>query len=570
MYFVALATDYDGTLAEHGRVDAATLDAIERLKASGRILILVTGRELGDLKAVFPELDRFDMVVAENGSLLYLPGTAEERPIAPEPPAAFVEALQARGVDPLSVGRGIVATWEPNETAVLAAIHELGLEWQIIFNKGAVMVLPPGVNKASGLAAALEELQLSPVNVVGIGDAENDHAFLTLCGCSVAVANALDAVKATADVVTAGARGAGVVEIVDRLLGDGAGTLSAPERHQIPVGVDKSGALVALRPDAEGVLIAGSSGMGKSTLATAILERLAERGFQFCVLDPEGDYDELEGAVVFGDAGRVPATHEVLDLLASPGTDLVVNMLGLEVNDRPGFFSGLLPQIATLRARTGRPHWILIDEAHHLLPASSEAVTIALPKTLPVTIYVTVHPDQMSPEALAGVGVVLAVGKRAHDVVTRFCDAIGVERPPLPNEPPGKREVLFWDRAGGPPCWVTADKPRQEHKRHTRKYAEGKLGEDKSFYFRGPEEALNLRAQNLMMFLQIADGVDDATWLHHLKRGDYSRWFRQAIKDDDLADEAEVVEGEADADAAASRASIRVAVTRRYTAPAEG
>ena len=78
---------------------------------------------------------------------------------------------------------------------MLEAIHELGLEWQIIFNKGAVMVLPPGVNKASGLAAALEALQLSPVNVVGIGDAENDHAFLSLCGCSVAVANALDAVK---------------------------------------------------------------------------------------------------------------------------------------------------------------------------------------------------------------------------------------------------------------------------------------------------------------------------------------------------------------------------------------
>ena len=128
-------------------------------------------------------------------------------------------------------------------------------------------------------------------------------------------------------------------------------------------------------------------------------------------------------------------------------------MLGLEVNDRPGFFSGLLPQIAAMRARTGRPHWILIDEAHHLLPASSETATITLPQSLPATIYVTVHPDQLSPDALAGVGIVLAVGDRATEVVASFCEATGIEQPTLPDTPPAEREVLFWDRAGGPPRW---------------------------------------------------------------------------------------------------------------------
>jgi HAD superfamily hydrolase (TIGR01484 family) len=569
MHFVALATDYDGTLAEHGRVEPSTLEAIDRLKASGRLLILVTGRELPDLKAVFPELDRFDMVVAENGSLLYRPDSAEEKPVAPEPPAAFVAALRARGVSPLSVGRGIVATWEPNETAVLEVIHELGLEWQIIFNKGAVMVLPPGVNKASGLEAALAEMRLSPLNVIGVGDAENDHAFLRLCGCSVAVANALPAVKETADLVTKGARGAGVEELVGHLLAEGPDALPVPARHAVPLGAGPGGEPVLLRPDVEGVLIAGSSGIGKSTLATAILERLAEKRFQFCVLDPEGDYAELEGAVVFGDAARVPAAHEVLDLLAQPATALVVNTLGLEVEDRPGFFSGLLPQLATLRAKTGRPHWILIDEAHHLLPAESAQAPGTLPKSLPATIYVTVHPGQMSREALAGVGALLAVGEKANDVIASFCKATGTDPPPLPDTPPDKSHVLFWDRAAGPPVFVKADPPRQQRQRHTRKYAEGALGEDKSFYFRGPEGALNLRAQNLTLFLQMADGVDDATWLHHLKAGDYSRWFREAIKDDELADEAAAVEA-GDPDPAASRAAIREAVTSRYTAPAEG
>jgi HAD superfamily hydrolase (TIGR01484 family) len=132
----------------------------------------------------------------ENGALLYFPQSGQERPMGDPPSPAFVAALKKRGVGPISVGRTIVATWEPHQQAVLEAITELELELQIIFNKGAVMVLPTGINKASGLAAALTALDLSAHNVAGIGDAENDHAFLRACGCSAAVSNALAAVKA--------------------------------------------------------------------------------------------------------------------------------------------------------------------------------------------------------------------------------------------------------------------------------------------------------------------------------------------------------------------------------------
>ena len=131
------------------------MDALRRLKESGRRLILVTGPRAARPARVFPELDLFDLAVVENGALLYEPGTGRETPVAEPPPEAFVARLRERGVSPLSVGRSIVATWEPIETVVLEAIRELGLELQIIFNKGAVMVLPPGVNKASGLEAAL-------------------------------------------------------------------------------------------------------------------------------------------------------------------------------------------------------------------------------------------------------------------------------------------------------------------------------------------------------------------------------------------------------------------------------
>jgi len=150
VFFVALATDYDGTLAKDGRVDAPTIDALRALQASGRKLILVTGRELHDLKRVFPALDLFDMVVADNGGLLFEPAKNQEVPLAEPPPATFVARLREVGVSPLSVGRTIVSTWEPNEIAVLKVLHELGLELHIIFNKGAVMVLPAEVNKDLG------------------------------------------------------------------------------------------------------------------------------------------------------------------------------------------------------------------------------------------------------------------------------------------------------------------------------------------------------------------------------------------------------------------------------------
>ena len=219
MRYEALATDYDGTLAHDGALDEPTLAAVRRLKASGRKVIMVTGRELDELLAILPHADLFDRIVAENGALIYDPATKTPRLLTEPPPPRLVERLRAEGV-PLSVGRTIIATVVPHEHALLAAIRDMGLEWHLSFNKGSVMALPSGVTKATGLTPALHELGLAPERVVGVGDAENDHAFLNVCGCAVAVANALPAVKDRADFVTAGARGVGVTELIDRILAD--------------------------------------------------------------------------------------------------------------------------------------------------------------------------------------------------------------------------------------------------------------------------------------------------------------------------------------------------------------
>jgi hypothetical protein len=569
MYFVALATDYDGTLAEDGKVSSSTISALRALRESGRKLILVTGRELPDLRRVFPELRQFNLVVAENGALLYDPSTETETPLGPAPPPAFLEWLRHHGVSPLSVGRSIAATWEPNENLVLQAIRELGLELQIIFNKGAVMILPSGVNKASGLAAALKQLRLSPLNVVGVGDAENDHAFLRACGCGVAVANALPLVKEDAEIVTSAARGAGVTELIRRLLdSDLAETVSATERQRVPLVENREGLQIDLHPQAGSLLIAGTSGGGKSTIATGILERLAEHGFQYCVIDPEGDYAGFDGAVTIGDPKTAPQLSEVVDLLVHPEQNVVVSLTGVDIAERPRFFAEMLPELSKSRTQTARPHWLLIDEAHHMLPPTLATAEVTLPRELAASILVTVHPDHMAPPALEAVRLVLTVGAEADNSLRSFCQRVGEAIPRIESRALERGEALFWKRGTERADHIKTIPPHAERLRHRRKYAEGELGIDKSFYFRGPEGSLNLRAQNLNLFIQIADGVDDRTWLHHLQAGDYSRWLSDSVRDDELAAEVAEVESNRALDPRESRARIKDAITRRYTAPA--
>jgi hydroxymethylpyrimidine pyrophosphatase-like HAD family hydrolase len=218
MRFLALATDYDGTLAYNGRVAETTIAALERYRRTGRKLILVTGRRLPDLLRDLPRIDLFDSVVAEDGALLYDPATRSEKLLGEAPPPQFLAALRDREVAPLSVGRVIVATTRLHEPTMRETIADLGLELQLIFNKDWVMALPTGLNKAAGLGVALQELGIAPQSVVGVGDAENDMAFLSICGRSVAVANALPQVKERADLVTSGEHGEGVVELIDRLI----------------------------------------------------------------------------------------------------------------------------------------------------------------------------------------------------------------------------------------------------------------------------------------------------------------------------------------------------------------
>jgi HAD superfamily hydrolase (TIGR01484 family) len=569
MYYLALACDYDGTLAKDGVVGPQTIDALERVRSSGRKLILITGRLLEDVHAAFPRLDLFTYVVAENGGVLDHPADSTEKVLGEPPPRQFLQALQECGVTPLSTGRVIIATWHPHETTVVDLIGKLGLERQVIFNKGAVMVLPTGVNKGTGLAAALHELKFSAHNVVGIGDAENDHSFLSLCECSVVVANALPSLKKEADYTTRADHGEGVIELIEQLLADDLKVLDQRVgRHALLLGTREQDEQVLLNTRRTSVLIAGPSSSGKSTLVTTLLEQLVEQAYQFCLIDPEGDYETFQGAVTLGDTHKEPGVAEIVQLLEKSEQSAILNLLGISNADRPGFFRNLLPALQDVQTRLGHPHWLILDEAHHLLPPEWDTSTLERTKNLFSTLYVTAHPDKVSRQLLESVDVVISLGTHAPSTLRVIGQTAGQTVPETVPSDLEQGEALVWfRRMQQAPIRIKPAQSKEQHQRHRRKYAEGNLGEDISFYFRGPEGKLQLRAQNLSLFAQIAAGVDDETWLFHLRQGDYSHWFRQVIKDTDLAAEAEKIEKDEKLSASVSRARILAAIEQKYTLP---
>jgi len=546
------ATDYDGTIAEGNRVSEATARALERVRATGRKLLLVTGRMLPDLQAVCPELERmFDAVVAENGALVYFPERREMRTLGDAPEPALIAALERRGVV-FVVGGAILATEASFAEAALAAIQETGVERTLVFNKGALMLLPGGVTKGTGLAAALAALELSPHNMVGIGDAENDHAFLSMCECAVAVADAVPALRERADYVTRGMAAQGTVEFIEEhLLNDLVDIMPRLVRHHLPLGETADGTPVAVPAHGTRLLIIGPSGSGKSTLTGVLAERVLEAERSMLLLDPEGDYRtlaEVPGVVVFGGKGEqaLPTPEEVDQLLRHSRTSLVLDLSAMTVIEKVAYATKVLAVVASVRSSTGLPHWLIIDEAHHVLPAEGSPAADLVRRGAEGLALITLDPAELAPAVRPLLNVVASTELAAFEAGVRTVLAARTDRngaltvggPPLERG----EAALAWLEPTPRAVRFRVSRRRVHHRRHVRKYTEGELPPERSFFFRGPAGALNLRAANLVRFAELAEGVDEATWSHHLTAGEYSAWVRQMIKDPELADEIAVIE----------------------------
>src|SRR5262245_13865152 len=526
---------------------------------------------LPDLRNACPDLDRmFDAVVAENGGLLYLPARREVRTLGDPPEAALVEALRLRGVR-FDLGSSIVATDEPYAEAALAAIRETGVERTLVFNKGSLMLLPGGVTKGTGLLAALATFELSPHNLCGIGDAENDHALLALCECSVAVADAVPALRERADHVTRGKGPAGVVEFIEEhVMADAATLVGGLARHHLELGRTASGESVTIPAQGSGLLVIGPSATGKSTLTGVVVERLVYAQRSFCLLDPEGDHEtltELEGVAALGGKAHqtLPTADALRQLLRQPSARLVLNLSGLTMAEKVVYATQALGAVAAARSASGLPHWLIVDEADHIAPAEGSSAAELLRRGSESLMLITLSAERLALDVRRGVSAVASTDLEAFRaaLITLRSEGAPVRRIPDVAGGPLTRGEMFLTKLGSAvPVRFRVARREVQHRRHVRKYAEGELPPDRSFYFRGPQAALNLRAANLKRFCELAEGVDEATWAHHLKRGDYSAWMLNQIKDGELADEIAAVER--DGAATDSRPRVLELVRSRY------
>jgi hypothetical protein len=157
------------------------------------------------------------------------------------------------------------------------------------------------------------------------------------------------------------------------------------------------------------------------------------------------------------------------------------------------------------------------------------------------------------------------MGDDAAKAMQDFSEFRGIQLQENAVTPLQKGQAWVWDvETGDDPVLINTGTPVHLQQRHKKKYATGDMDYN-SFYFKGPEGKLSLKAYNLMIFTQIASGVDEETWLFHLKRKDYSNWLRHSVHDSELAGMVEVVESD-EKHFSDSRKKIIDLITERYTA----
>jgi hypothetical protein len=531
-YYRVVAVDYDGTLTETDIPDPDVLAAIRRARGAGRLVVLVTGRIMASLQASFPDAEHtFDAVVAENGCVIRLPGVGS-RAVAGPVGTDLAAALEARGV-PVERGEVLLATLAAHDQVVLQEVARLGLEVQLVRNRGALMLLPPGVSKGTGLLEALADLGVSGHSAVAVGDAENDHSLLESCELGVAVANAVPSLQEHADVVLGERAGRGVIQLLSGPLVRGDIRVQ-PKRWQVRLGRGDEGASVTVPGSQINLLIAGGAETGKSHLAGLLAERLVAMGYSVCVIDPEGDHTGLEtlrGLMVVGGTEPTPSPDRLGHLLRLGS--LVVDLSLRDPAARVLETRHTLELLAEHRQRHGTPHWIILDEAH-LVPGLARVLGLEPGRSAAGVCAVTWRPDLLGPETLAAMdGMVMFPGTSAAG--TAALVEAGFALPtPLPPATRGRIEGVLLDRRTA--RRFVADPRVSPHLRHWHKYQSAELPYHQRFFFRRRGRLTGAVASSMADFHHEIGRADPEVLRHHSRNRDFSRWTDEVIRDHELAD----------------------------------
>jgi hydroxymethylpyrimidine pyrophosphatase-like HAD family hydrolase len=540
MKLVALALDYDGTIAASGQFSPAVRDAIADVRRQGIIVVLATGRRLADLRQVAGELTCFDAVVAENGAVLEFPATGRHVVLAHRPGPEVLQALRRRNITVVA-GECVLEAEASSGPAVLEVIQALEQPLVLMFNRGRLMVLPPTVTKSGGLRRALFALRISIHNTVGIGDGENDHDLLDACEVGVAVQWGSPALRAMADEVIEGTGPDAVAAYIRRLARQPRLTTAQMGRRRLMLGFQHNGDSVNLAVRGRTILIAGEPGTGKSWLAGLICEQLILQGYCLCVIDPEGDYSALEalpGVNVLGGDDPPPRARELLRALRHPDVSVVVDLSKLPRRDKQEYVSSLLPLLASFRRRTGLPHKIVLDEAHYFLAGKQSGQLID--PDLAGYVLVTYRISDLDPSIRTAADAVVMVTRETdpleadtlralcHPTSTASATVFGELAPTEVALLPGAEEAQGQIRRFQLAPRLTA------HVRHQAKYLDMPVSEDQAFVF-ASEGRPGPRARTLKAFTGLVTSLPSAAIEGHLRRHDFSRWLDGVFRDHPLA-----------------------------------
>jgi hypothetical protein len=245
--------------------------------------------------------------------------------------------------------------------------------------------------------------------------------------------------------VTRETHGDGVLEVIaDLIESDLARTPPKAPRRLVTLGKDAHGARIAFPTAGVSMVVAGRARSGKTALVRGLVARACTMGYQFCVIDTRGDYLDFSPAVVLGSRDHAPEVMEVLTALEKPEIDAVVALCGLPSGARPAFITDLVRRLGALQEATGRPHWIVVDEAQQALPARGLKDEVAL-EPAENTIYVSREAAHLPADLLAGANAIVASGDGAGEEL----EAIAAPKPPEALRDPHQGEALVWSRRAG-------------------------------------------------------------------------------------------------------------------------